>query len=78
MKIVILLLFTIFSLSKCDRQLSTIDDENQSLSTSRQVRSLNENVDQNEGSGIGETVVIGNSVIHHLRRVNIENKKNWI
>ena len=71
MKFVILLLFTILSLSKCDWQLSTFDDEDQSLSTNRQVRSLSEN----EGSGIGETVVTVNSVIQRLRRVNIKTIK---
>ena len=71
MKFVILLLFTILSLSKCDWQLSTFDDDDQNLSTNRHIRSLNEN----EGSGIGETVVTGNSVIQQLRRVNIETKK---
>ena len=53
MKIFILLLFTILSLSKCDWQLSTFDDEDLSLSTNRHIRSLNENEDQNEGSGMG-------------------------
>ena len=75
MKFVILLLFTVLSLSKCDWNLSTFDDEDQSLSTNRQVRSLNENDDQNEGSGMGETVVALNSVIQQLRRDNIETKK---
>lgn len=73
------LLFTFLSLSKCDLHLSTFDDED-SLSTNRQVRSLNENEDQNEGSGMAKTGVTRNSgsqgplirVLHYVRR---ENKK---
>ena len=71
MKFVILLLFIILSLSKCDWQLSTFDDEDLSLSTNRHIRSLSEN----EGSGMDETVVTGNSVMQQLRRNNIETKK---
>ena len=71
MKFVILLLFTVLSLLKCDWKLSTFYNEDLSLSTNRHIRSLSEN----EGNGLGETVVTGNSVIQHLRRVNIKTKK---
>ena len=85
MKFVILLLFTVLSLSKCDWQLSTFDDEDQSLSTNRHTRSLNENEDQNEGREISETKVTRNSgsqrrlkmVLYQLKRDNyIQKRKN--